>query len=235
MAMGRDSNATRVGVEAKGAEARDVEVLGAETKGVEVRKAEARGVEASGVETGGAEAVRRTSRRWIMSPRGGNLLCGRKYGLAALCVVLLASMLSLGGGVGASPVLGQSSSGPSARVWAKKLASGNVEFGVAVYAVGSDDATNAAVKNRLFLYERAAANVGSWYTSEAVLLNSGADRTLVAIRARRLASGDLEFSLRVYGHEDQIWKPTERYFSYSSARVGSVLYSSSFALGQHNR
>ena len=49
----------------------------------------------------------------------------------ALCVALFASVLSLAGAT--SPVLAQdASAGPFTRVWAKKLASGNVEFGVAV-------------------------------------------------------------------------------------------------------
>ena len=69
--------------------------------------------------------------------------------LVALCVVIAVSLA--GAGLSASPTSAQSTEGPSARVWAKKLASGDVEFGVAVYAAGSNSTTYVRVNNRLFL------------------------------------------------------------------------------------
>ena len=208
------------------------------------------GAEAKRVGGGGAEGGRWSLRNGRASPRGSGRVtrtrvgkvmskgfrCGRgrcKRGMAALCVVLVVSLA--GAGVSVSPTSAQFPEGPSARVWAKKLASGNVEVGVAVYAAGSDSAALVRANNRLFLYERAVANVGAWYNSEPVVLSSGDDRTLVAIRTRRLASGNLEFGLKVYGYENQNWMPTERYFVYSSARVGRVGYSSPVYLRQHDR
>ncbi len=158
---------------------------------------------------------------------------GRRRGWAALCVVLVVSLASAG--LSVSPTSAQSSEGPLARVWARRLASGNVEFGVAVYAAGSSSAVNVSVTNRYFPYANAGSNVGSWYNSEAVILRSGSDSTLASIRARRLASGNLEFALRVYGIDDQVWTPRARYFIYESAAIGSVAYSSPFNMGQHDR
>ncbi len=158
---------------------------------------------------------------------------GRKRGWAALCVVLVVSLASAG--LSVSPISAQSSEGPLARVWARKLASGNVEFGVAVYAAGSSSGVNVSVTNRYFPYERAASRIGSWYNSEAVILRSGSDSTLASIRARRLSSGNLEFALRVYGIDDQVWIPRARYLIYESAAEGSAAYSSPFNMGQHNR
>ncbi len=155
----------------------------------------------------------------------------RRHGWAALCVLLVVSLASVG--LSVSPTSAQSSGEALARVWARKLASGNVEFGLSVWAAGSSTAVNVAVTDRYFPYER--ASVGTWYNSEAVDLHSGADRTLVAIRARRLASGNLEFALRVYGSTDSSWIPRARYFLYASAVEGSAAYSSPFNLGQHDR
>ena len=204
--MGRDSNATRVGVEAKGAEpqvaeARGVEAKGAEVLGAKTRDVETLGAEASDAEGRGAVAARRSSQNRIASSRGGNSPRARKYGLAALCVVLFASVVSLGGGLGASPVLGQSSAGPSARIWVRKLASGNVEFGVAVAAVGASTDFHIEINSRYFRYEN--VGVGTWHSSEPVVLSSNFYSALIAVRARKLPLGDLEFSLRVYGLEDR--------------------------------
>ena len=122
-----------------------------------------------------------------------------------------------------------------ARVWVRKLASENVEFGVAVYAAGSSDPTYVTVNNRYFPYADAAARIGSWYNSEPVILRNGDDQTLAAIRARRLASGNLEFALRIHGSDNQIWIPRARYFVHSSAVTNNVLYSSPLYLRQHDR
>ena len=163
---------------------------------------------------------------------GGSRLRGG--GLAVLCVALFASVVSLAGGLGASPVLAQdASAGPLARVWAKKLASGNVEFGAAVYATPNAAASPATVNYRYFRY--ADSTVGTWYNSDPFFLGSGTDSTLVAVRARKLASGNLEFALRVFGMEDSLWSPAARYFAYAGASVNSFVYSSAFFLRQYAR
>ncbi len=167
-----------------------------------------------------------------LSPRQGSLR-NRRRGWAAFCVVLVVALASAG--LSVSPTSAQSTEGPSVRVWAKKLASGNVEFGVAVYAAGSSRGVNVAVTNRYFPYARAGNNVGTWYNSEAVVLSSGADRALASIRARRLASGNLEFALKVYGIEDQVWNPRARYLIYASAVEDSAAFSSPLYFRQHNR
>ena len=166
------------------------------------------------------------------SRRQGSLRGGRR-GWAALCVLLTVSLAAAG--LSVSPVSAQAAEGASARIWARKLASGNVEFGLAVYAVGSSSGANVAVTNRYFPYESAAGNIGRWYNSEAVVLSSGADRALASIRARRLASGNLEFGLRVYGVEDQVWTPRARYFVYSPAVQDIAAYSSPLYFRQHDR
>ena len=182
---------------------------------------------------GGREQLARISPSLRRGSQHRGSLVGGRRGWAALCVVLVVSLASAG--LSVSPVSAQAADGPSARVWAKKLASGNVEFGVAVYAAGSSSGANVAVTNRYFPYASAAGNIGTWYNSEAVVLRSGSDSTLASIRARRLASGNLEFALRVYGIEDQVWTPRARYFVYVPAVEGRTAYSSPLYFRQHNR
>ena len=160
-------------------------------------------------------------------------LRGRKRVLAAFCVVLSVTLASAG--LSVAPVSAQSTEGPVARVWVRKLASENVEFGVAVYAAGSSNPTYVTVNNRYFPYADAASRIGSWYNSEPIILSNGDDKTLAAIRARRLASGNLEFALRIHGSNNQIWIPRARYFVHSSAVTNNVLYSSPLYLRQHDR
>ena len=159
------------------------------------------------------------SRDGRISLRGG--------GLAALCVALFASVVSLaGGGLGASPVLAQDASGPHARVWVKKLASGNVEFGVAVYSAPGANPTKATVNNRYFRH--GSVNVGTWYNSEPFTLDTSTHSALVAVRARKLSSGNVEFALKVYGAEDSHWLPRARYFAHSSINDLDTRLSSPF-------
>ena len=236
--MGRDSKETSVGVEAKGAEPQVAEARGVEAKGAEVRGAEAKDVETLGAETSDAEgrgavAARRSSQNRIVSPRGGDSPCVRKCGIAALCVVLIASVVSLGGGVGASPVSGQSPSVSSARIWVRKLPSGNVEFGVEVAAIGVSADFHVEISSRYFRHEN--VSIGTWHSSEPVVLPNGFSSALVAVRVRKLPSGNLEFLLRVYGLEDRDWMPNARYFRHSVAREGSIYYSSRFYLEEHAR
>ncbi len=156
----------------------------------------------------------------------------RNRGLAALCVLLAVLLTALG--LSVSPTSAQSPEGPSARIWARKLASGNVEFGLSIRAAGAASGTNAQVNNRYLLYE--GVQVGLWYNSEAVVLVSGSDRSLAAVQARRLTSGNVEFRLRVYGSEDFTWRPRARYFIYSAASDRDrVVYSSSFYFRPHTR
>ncbi len=144
--------------------------------------------------------------------------------MSVVLVLVLVVGVFVGGGV--SLVSAQTSDETpdgQARIWARRLDSGNVEFGLRVDSRGGVDET---FSNRFLVY--GVAEAGVWYASEPKLVNLGTGeagpRVVLRILARRLNSGNVEFGLRV--DNDKTWLPDARYFPYSSTAVGSRLYSS---------
>ncbi len=140
-------------------------------------------------------------------------------------VLAIALVVSVFGG-GVSLVSAQTSDRASdgeVRIWAQKLDSGNVEFGLRVDSRGGVD---VSFTNRFLVY--GAAEAGVWYASESKLVVLGdseaSPQAVLRILARRLDSGNVEFGLRV--DSDKTRLPDARYFPYSSSTVGSRLYSS---------
>ena len=126
-----------------------------------------------------------------------------------------------------APVQAQSSqgvSGAAVSIWVRKLASGNVEFGLL------DDNTNEpALTSRYLLY--ATAQQGRWYYSNQVKVGevSGAP-VMVRVQARKLESGNVEFALRIADHE--VWFPKARFLTYGQvSSADGPYYSSAFATG----
>ena len=126
-----------------------------------------------------------------------------------------------------APVQAQSSqgvSGAAVSIWVRKLASGNVEFGLL------DDNTNEpALTSRYLLY--ATAQQGRWYYSNQVKVGevSGAP-VMVRVQARKLESGNVEFALRIADHE--VWFPKARFLTYGQvSSTDGPYYSSTFATG----
>ncbi len=143
-----------------------------------------------------------------------------KFKIRMSVLSVLALVVSVFGG--ASLVSAQTSDG-QARIWARKLDSGNIEFGLRVDSRGGVDET---FSNRFLVY--GVAEAGVWYASERKLVNLGTSeagpRVVFRILARRLDSGNVEFGLQV--DNDKTWLPDARYFPYSSTAVGYRLYSS---------
>ena len=135
------------------------------------------------------------------------------WALLSVCL-LVTSLVSISVGEGV-----KAQSGSSVQIWARRLASGNMEFGLRVN--GSDIALNS----RYLLYESVA--LGRFYHSEAQLVGASGSRAVVEVRARKLASGNVEFGLRVGG--SRVWVPRARYFPYNAAPVGQVNLSSTFS------
>ena len=122
----------------------------------------------------------------------------------------------------AQPQPQPSQSSAVVRVWVRKLDSGNLEFGL--WDVNSGAGVDGLTK-RYFPHE--AAGVGEWYYSNEVRIgDSSSAPALVAVRARKLLSGNVEFGLRI---GTQVWVPRARFFLYASNEVSDrALYSSPF-------
>ena len=132
--------------------------------------------------------------------------------LLAVCLLVTSLASISGGGV-------QAQSGSSVEIWARRLASGNVEFGLRV------DGSNVVLNSRYLVYSN--VEIGQWYISEPQLVGASGVKAAVEVRGRRLASGNVEFGLRVGG--TRLWVPRMRYFPYSAAAVDEVRYSSTFS------
>ncbi len=110
--------------------------------------------------------------------------------------------------------------GSVVQIWARRLLSGNVEFGLRV------DNSDVPLKFRYLLYESAV--VDKWYYSEPVVVGRTGWQASVEVRARRLPSGNVEFGLRINGTE--LWVPVQRYLLYEEAegdtsrRYSSIYY-----------
>ena len=138
--------------------------------------------------------------RWRASALSRGKFLKRSLFGAFLTVCLFVTSLALISGA-------QAQSGSSAQIWARRSASGNVEFGLRV------DGRDVPLGNRYLVYSNARTDV--WYYSEARLVGASGSRAAVEVRAKRLPSGNVEFGLRVGGRRE--WIPQSRYFLYAGA------------------
>ena len=134
---------------------------------------------------------------------------GRRLLSFALAAALAAGILA----VASPPVAASDDADDAARIIARKLADGRVEFGLR-----HPDGSEQLPTPRLFPYGRAVE--GRWYRSGPVTIDNTDD---VRIIARKLADGRIEFALSFFG---STWYPDARYFPYRTARVGRWLRSS---------
>ena len=109
-------------------------------------------------------------------------------------VVVALAALALGAPVVAQDA-GDPGAAPTVRIAARLVASGDVEF-----ALELDGAQEWSPRQRLFPYE--AATVGRWMFSSPYTLRGG---TVVEVQARLVASGKVEFGLRINGAQE--WLP----------------------------
>ncbi len=147
--------------------------------------------------------------------------CGQPLAAVALILCLLSTGLgAVGLGSAAAQTLSDNTDAASSvRIAARKLANGNVEFGL--------QPTGGAVwlpQARYFAYP--TVEVGRWLRASPYGMSDGND---VRIRARRLANGKVEFALQV--GSDRQWLPAARNFPYQTASVGRWLYSSTYTVG----
>ena len=167
------------------------------------------------------------------SPPG---IAKRRLG-AGLVLALAASLVV---GIGVPSASAQTASGPSVRIWVRKLASTNVQFGLSVTSSGTT--RNVNLTDSYFLYP--SNQVGTWYHSEWHVVGSsrvdvtgpGSVNAVARVRARKLASGNVEFGLELRGlgavekNNRQVWVPRARYFIYQATNANVVRYSSDFAI-----
>ena len=142
--------------------------------------------------------------------------------VGALVICLLSSAMAvLGGsaGVEAQSASDSAAAVSSVRIAARKLANGNLEFGLEL-AGGSEWLPRA----RFFPY--ATVDVGRWLRASPYGMSDGND---VRIRARRLTDGKVAFALQVGA--DRQWLPPKRNFPYSTATIGRWLYASWYTVG----
>jgi len=145
----------------------------------------------------------------------------RRLSAAVSLVCLLATGLAAVGlgSADAQTVSDNADAASSVRIAARKLANGNIEFGLS--PAGGD---NWLPRARYFAY--ATVEVGRWLRASPYGMSDGND---VRIRARRLAGGKVEFGLQVGA--DRLWRPAARNFPYRTASVGRWLYSSVYTIG----
>ena len=165
--------------------------------------------------------------------RSDRAVAKRRLGVG-LALILVAGLVV---GVGA-PSAAQTESGPSVRIWARKLASADLQFGMSVRLAGTT--SNVSLTNSYFRYE--SNQVDTWYNSEWIVVGSsragvtgpGSVNTVARVRARKLTSGSVEFGLEFRGlgavgmNNRQAWAPRARYFLYQTARENVSAYSSAF-------
>ena len=101
-------------------------------------------------------------------------------------------------------------------VRARKLPFGGVEFSLRIN--GTD---YWEPPNRYLMYNSAVSGV--WLYSSECLLSDG---RAIEIRVRKLASGNIEFGLRI--DKSSTWIPKARFFTYTAATINSWFYSSEF-------
>ena len=146
----------------------------------------------------------------------------RRLTAGVLVVCLLGAALVATGH--SNPVDAQSaaesaSAASSVRIAARKLANGNIEFGLQL-----EGGEMWLPRARFFSYP--TVDVGRWLRASPYGMSDGID---VRIRARRLDTGKVEFALQV--GQDRQWLPSSRLFPYATARVGRWLYASWYSVG----
>jgi len=148
-------------------------------------------------------------------------LPGRRLIAAAVLVCLLgAALVAVGlGSADAQTVSDTAEAASSVRIAARRLANGNVEFGLR--PTGGELWLPQA---RYFAY--ATVEVDRWLRASPYGMSDGND---VRIRARKLANGKVEFGLQVGA--DRQWRPAARNFPYRTASAGRWLYSSTYTVG----
>ncbi len=112
------------------------------------------------------------------------------------------------------------------QVWVRKLASDNVEFGLRATDPSNGSITYLPLTNRYLFYNSNTLVVDRWYYSEPVKVGEGSGSVVLEVMARKLASGNVEFGLRIDGHK--LWFPVARFFSHRTAVVDSLFFSSVF-------
>ena len=143
------------------------------------------------------------------SPREG---CSPKRWLGAGLVLSLVASLGVFSASAAS-----AQTGPVAQVWARKLPSGNVEFGLSVTSAGSRH--NVSLGNRYFLYGDTRTEVGTWYYSDWQVIGDDPYRTYARVQVKKLLSGNVEFGLQIGGlgfepdSKNRVWVPRARYLN----------------------
>lgn len=159
--------------------------------------------------------------RWEeTASRRGAASRARRSLVVVLSVCLLSSVLAaLAGAAAAQSVSDRADAASEVRIAARKLANGNIEFGLRL--AGGDEWLPRA---RFFPY--ATVSVGRWLLASPYGMSDGND---VRIRARKLANGKAEFGLQV--GESRVWVPRARNFPYETASVGRWLYSSWYTVG----
>ena len=147
--------------------------------------------------------------------------CRLQLAAAVLLVCLLGAVpVAVGVGSADGQTVSETAEAPSsARIAARKLANGNVEFGLRV-------ASGDLWLPRLRFFPYTTVEVGRWLRSSPFGMSDGYD---VRIRARKLANGTVEFALQVGA--DRQWLPQARIFPYRTATVGRWLFASSYTVG----
>ena len=146
----------------------------------------------------------------------------QRVAVGVLLVCLLGSVLvALGGSaaVDAQSASESASAASSVRITARKLANGNIEFGLRL--AGGEQWVPRA---RFFPY--ATVDVGRWLRASPYGMSDGVD---VRIRARKLDNGKVEFALQVGANRQ--WLPSSRFFPYNTASVGQWLFASWYTVG----
>ena len=167
--------------------------------------------------------------------RSGRAVAKRRRLGVGLALSLVASLIV---GIGIPSASAQTGSGPLVRIWARKLASANLQFGMSVSLAGTT--SNVSLTNSYFLYGR--NEVDTWYSSEWSVVGSsrvgvtgpGSVNTVARVRAKKLASGNVEFGLEFRGlgaadmNEREVWAPRARYFLYQTTSENVSSHSSAF-------
>ena len=146
----------------------------------------------------------------------------QQVAVGVLLVCLLSSVLvALGGStaVDAQSASESASAASSVRITARKLANGNIEFGLRL--AGGEQWVPRA---RFFPY--ATVDVGRWLRASPYGMSDGVD---VRIRARKLDNGKVEFALQRGANRQ--WLPGSRFFPYNTASVGQWLFASWYTVG----
>ncbi len=99
-----------------------------------------------------------------------------------------------------------------ARVWGRKLPSGNVELGLRVNGKDLDP----ELPNRFLLSD--GSELGKWHYSTRIIVGTDDGATFLEVGARWLSSGNVELGLLLEGNK--VVLPLHRYYQYDVAITG---------------